>query len=430
MSRRDGQPSIVTDKARHTVLNYVRKVLRWSLDTGDADRLGLDRPFIVAFPHGGGMIHRTRSPFTDEMAEALTSEENLTQLAAVFDPLDRGVRDIWETIVATGRRGREVTELRLDCVGRYNTLPLLWHDQTKVGNYDQAIRIPESVYQCLRERQRKTLTRFEHHHGRPPTPAERAGLALFPSNVRNLHGRKAFRYETFGSRFRKWVDDLDLGRGCVAHQARHTLATKLLAHGAGLHHIKRYLGHVSIQMAEHYAKVATSEIDDILQHIWVAGPAAANPGELLSNPTTAMDREHAEALAVDLSRASTPTEGGFCTFQPVVHGGACPWNLNCRNCDKFVISGADLLYWRRKREQWASIAERAPTDDAADYLHQVFAPTAAAIDGLEKALAGLGLLDEALALDLRRPQDYFHRLWSLSFRPTDLAAADHDAEGT
>jgi hypothetical protein len=45
-----------------------------------------------------------------------------------------------------------------------------------------------------------------------------------------------------------------------------------------------------------------------------------------------------------------------------------------------------------------------PDDATADYLHQVFAPTARAVDGLEKALAGLGLLDQALALDLRRPR--------------------------
>jgi hypothetical protein len=87
------------------------------------------------------------------------------------------------------------------------------------------------------------------------------------------------------------------------------------------------------------------------------------------------------------------------------------------------MTGADLLYWRRKREQWSSLAERAPDDATADYLHQVFEPTARAIDGLEKALAGLGLLDEALALDLRRPQDYFHRVWSLGFKSSDLAGA-------
>jgi hypothetical protein len=71
-----------------------------------------------------------------------------------------------------------------------------------------------------------------------------------------------------------------------------------------------------------------------------------------------MDERQAEVLMIDLSRASAPTEGGFCTYQPVVSGDACPWNLDCHSCDKFVLSGADLLYWRRKREQWASIAER------------------------------------------------------------------------
>jgi hypothetical protein len=88
-----------------------------------------------------------------------------------------------------------------------------------------------------------------------------------------------------------------------------------------------------------------------------------------------------------------------------------------------VLSGADLLYWRRKQEQWRSIAERAPDDATADYLHQVFEPTARAIDGLEKALKAMGLLDQALALDYRRPQDYFHRIWSTGFRAGELAAA-------
>jgi hypothetical protein len=46
----------------------------------------------------------------------------------------------------------------------------------------------------------------------------------------------------------------------------------------------------------------------------------------------------------------------------------------CENCGKFVMSGADLLYWRRKQEQWRAIAERAPDDATADYLHQVFEP--------------------------------------------------------
>ncbi|MER6838890.1 hypothetical protein ABT320_33810 [Streptomyces cellulosae] len=87
------------------------------------------------------------------------------------------------------------------------------------------------------------------------------------------------------------------------------------------------------------------------------------------------------------------------------------------------MSGADLVYWHRKREQWRMLAERAPNSTTADYLHEVFEPTARAIDGLEKALAAVGLLDDALALDLRRPQDYFGKVWSTAFRAQELAHA-------
>ncbi|WP_055631776.1 tyrosine-type recombinase/integrase [Streptomyces griseoruber] len=420
-----GKPSTVTETTLHFVFSHARKFMRWALESGEADRICLPREFVTAFPPMGTGRHRTRSPFTDEVARALADENNLRRFAATHDPGDRGLRDIWETIIVTGRRASEVIKLRLDCTGRYNKLPMLWHDQTKVGNYDQAIRIPEYTFQRIKERQRTTLARFEGRFGRPATAPERARMSLFPASKHNPGFERSVSYAWYGAAFHDWVSDLDLG-SCVTHQARHTLATKLLANGAGLHHIKRFLGHISNRMAEHYAKVAVSEIEDVLQHVWVAGPGTARPGEVLSSGTTPLDRHQAEALALDLTRRSTPAEGGFCTFQPVVDGAACPWNLNCHSCDKFVMSGADLLYWRRKREQWMSIAERAPDDSTADYLHQVFEPTARAIDGLEKALGGLGLLEDALALDLRRPQDYFHRVWSTAFRAADLADAGQD----
>ena len=53
---------------------------------------------------------------------------------------------MWEVIVVTGRRCGEVLKLRLDCIGRYGQLPMLWHDQTKVGNYNESIRIPEPLF--------------------------------------------------------------------------------------------------------------------------------------------------------------------------------------------------------------------------------------------------------------------------------------------
>ncbi|MGA5191438.1 hypothetical protein ACPCSL_33460 [Streptomyces griseoincarnatus] len=70
------------------------------------------------------------------------------------------------------------------------------------------------------------------------------------------------------------------------------------------------------------------------------------------------------------------------------------------------------------------MAERAPDPATRDYLHQLFDPTARAIDGLERALAAVGLLEEALSLDLRRPQDYYGRVWSAAFRAGELAHRD------
>ena len=255
---------------------------------------------------------------------------------------------------------------------------------------------------------------------------QRAELVLFPSIRRSRDGRRALSYNWFQGHFRAWIDELDLG-SVVPHQARHTLATRLLRHGASLTHIRRYLGHVSDRMAEHYAQVAVSEIEDVLQHVWVAGPGAANPGELLSSPLNPLDRRQAEALAIDLSRRSTPTEGGFCTFQPVVDGGACPFNLDCENCDKFVMSGADLLYWHRKREQW-----HCHRRTRSRRCHRRLPPRGLRPHRPRHRRSGEGPgrtqpADDALALDLRRPQDYFHRLWSIGFRAGDLArAADND----
>lgn len=419
VKRPDKKPSIVTSTTRRIVFNHIRKLLYSALESGRADEIQLPRDFITAFPYGGSDSRASRNPYSDDVARALADEANLTAFAAKFDPYDRGLRDVWEVILATGRRCSEVLLLRLDCVGRCGSLPMLWHDQTKVGNLNAGIRIPERIYALIVARQEKTLVRFEGRQGRRPTAAERRDIALFPSRVRNRSEQRAISYGFFSRSFSQWVQEMDLPPS-VPHQARHTLATNLLRAGATLTHIRRYLGQVSDRMAEHYVTITDSDLEGVLQTLWVAGPSASEPGRLLSTPQEPLNREEARNLAIDLSRRSAPADGGFCTFQPVVKGSACPWNLNCHGCDKFVMSGADLVYWRRKQEQWRSIAERAPDDVTADYLHKVFEPTARAIAGLERALSSVGLLEEALTLDLRRPQDYFNRVWNTAFSVADL----------
>ncbi|MEU1034478.1 site-specific integrase [Streptomyces mirabilis] len=402
------------------VFDGMRTVLRDAMDAGRAEQIGLAREFIVALPSGGSGKGRRRRPFSDDVARALADEGNLKCLDGM-DGEDRGLRDVWEAIIVTGRRASEVLKLRLECTGRYRNLPILWHDQTKVGQLDEGIRISERLFQRLEVRQATSEARFAQRHGRPPTRVERLELALFPRRTANRTGTKSVSYGWFQNSFKEWVDSLNFA-GSVAHQARHTLATNLIKNGANLTHVRRYLGQVSDAMAEHYTHLANTDpkLDQALQAVWVAGPGTAQPGILLSAGEP-MSRGEAEALAIDLTRRSTPAEGGFCTYQPVVNGDACPWNMDCHNCGKFVMSGADLVYWHRKREQWRMLAERAPDPATADFLHDVFEPTARAIDGLEKALEAVGLLNEALALDLRRPQDYFGRVWATAFRADELA---------
>lgn len=418
--QRNRGPVAVTKAQVAAIFGAARHVLRTAMDAGETERIGLDRQFVVALPPGGNLRGRRRRPFSDEAARALADETNLSRLDD-SDVDDRGLRDIWESIVTTGRRCSEILTLRLDCISRYKGLPLLWHDQSKVGKLEEAIRISERMYQRIEQRQATTRARFAQRHGHPPTPAQERELALFPRRTANRNGAKSVSYGWFHQLFRAWVLTLDIPH-TVAHQARHTLATNLLKAGANLAQIKRYLGHVSEAMAEHYAHIANTDprLSDALQAVWVSGPGALEPGIILSGGEP-MTRQEAEAMLVDLTHRSTPAEGGFCTFQPVVDGGACPFNLNCHNCDKFVMTGADLVYWHRKREQWRMLAERAPDATTRDYLHQVFDPTARAIDGLERALFAVGLLDEALSLDLRRPQDYYGRVWSAAFRAGELA---------
>jgi len=420
------RPAILTKGTMARHFNGARRVLRGALESGAADKIGLDRAFIITLPYGKVPVGRRR-PFSDDVGRELARESNLRILEG-FDPNDRGARDVWEILVVTGRRCREVLNLRWECIDRHNGLPMFWHDQTKVGLFEDGIRIPERLYELIERRQARTLDLFLQRYSRPATAAERKQIALFPRRHNNRSLLLGVCYAWFYTRFREWMNAIDIAH-CVPHQTRHTLATNLLRNGADLTHVKRYLGHVSESMAEHYVHLANTDprLEDALQAVWVSGPGAAEPGLLLSSGKP-MTRAEAEALAIDLSRASTPAEGGFCTFQPVVNGGACPWNLNCHNCDKFVMSGADLVYWHRKREQWRMIAERAPDSGTADFLHEVFEPTARAIAGLEQALEAVGLIDEALALDLRRPQDYFGRVWNTAFQAGELAQREEDGE--
>jgi hypothetical protein len=123
-------------------------------------------------PEGGPASHAYNSagsPLPQESAITAGGRE-ASQVLATRGPRDAGDGPVIEGVVDNFRQGVVhhpdvpqptrhpgigVLQVRLDCTGRYGGLPRLWHDQTKVGNLDAAIRIPERIYQILGERQAK-----------------------------------------------------------------------------------------------------------------------------------------------------------------------------------------------------------------------------------------------------------------------------------
>jgi integrase len=412
----DGQASTATELSKSQTFNGLRRLMRYALDSGIADALGLRRDFMLAFPEGKQQHSKRPRPLSDDVFEHLISPTNMKLLAA-RDPNDLGIEDIWFIQIRVGRRIGEVVNLRYDCVSEHLGRKYAWFDMTKVNQLDYGVLVPDDVFWVIRERQKKTAERYRLKYGVVPTGKTAQKIALFPSTQQNSHFLSAIAIATFQDRFKKWLQDIELP-GHVSHQARHTLATRLVDAGAPMVVVKQILGHVSERMSEHYTLISSAKIEPYLQQVWVKGPGSKTPGELVRTPEPPADSAIKLKL-IDI--AALPTEGGLCTFKPVVGGADCPKGLRCNDCEDFVLTGADYAYWKRQEERWATYAENAPDDSSRAYVYQLFQNSSMAIAGLEKALSTLGLLEQAKDVDLRNPyQDFFDPIWNRGWRAKDL----------
>ena len=275
------------------------------------------------------------------------------------------------------------------------------------------------MFEIVAARQRTTAERFRRKHGHEPTAVDKRVIALFPTRNANPSFERSLSTSSFAVAFKSWIESDQMSvPGHTTHQARHTLATRLVNAGASMAHVKQVLGHVSERMSESYVLIAGSQVEPFLQQVWVTGPGNPNPGEVVLTPT-ASDTSTAQRLMVDL--AALPTEHGLCTFKPVVGGVDCPFDRKCDSCEHFVLTGADYSYWKRQEQRWAAMAEGAPDGTARDYIYETFERSSQALAGLEKALIAAGLLDQARQVDLRSPrQDFFEPIWTHGWRAGDL----------
>ena len=275
---RDGSPSPATPTTYALTMNAVRRVMRCAMDTGAAATAQLSREFIVSIPYGGAFTHRNPRPFSDPVLRELSDPTNI-RLLDERDPHDGGLLISGRSRLCCGRRISEVVNLRFDCVSEHLGRTWMWVDMTKVGKLDYAVQIPRSVYDIVLRRQAKTLEKFRLKHGRELTARENRTIALFPSRVTNPTFMRSVDTGTFTSTFKDWIESDQMRLpGHTTHQARHTLATRLVKAGASMAHVKTVLGHISERMSDSYVLIAGSQVEPFLQQVWVAGPGNANRG--------------------------------------------------------------------------------------------------------------------------------------------------------
>lgn len=213
--RVDGTPSRATKITYSIMMNALRRVLRWALDSGTVTHLGLPSDLVAAIPAGGTTHTRNPRPFSDSALRQLSDPGNHALLAEA-DMNDMGIADMWAIQIKCGRRIGEIIELRLDCISEHLGRTWMWVDMTKVDKLDYAIQIPKDIFDLIRNRQSVTIDRYERRHGTEPTAGQRRRIALFPSRVTNPTFERSVSGATFSTSFNKWLDRIGLiGRAHV-----------------------------------------------------------------------------------------------------------------------------------------------------------------------------------------------------------------------
>jgi integrase len=429
-----GKDIVLSAGSRHRLTSGIRIVLEQSRKR---QLIGpeLDS-FIVGLPEYPDEKNAPRPrPLSYGDFQLLVSDDALAALDAA-DKDDIGLTDIWLTHAFQGGRISETLHLRLGCVGLIGAAqPYIWRDITKISIVDYGMPCYLPVYQRLLRRQSITRAKLRARYAdqlasldarqRERLEAEwERTMPLFPRATQNpdltIEASKDWFYQSWTA----WFQGLGLS-GITTHQTRATLATSLLNNGAPAALVRQLLGHFSEQALAHYARYNDENITRHLQQVWAAGPGMDKPGTILLRPTDLITSDSSAAAArIDLT--VVPVEHGLCRYGPVVGGKNCPFQKNCTNgargpCEHFVLTGADLAYWERKRDAAFHFAEGAPNDEARDYILGQWHPWEPVLDALREALDELGLLEEAERLDLRTPvQDYFNPLFSTGWTLAQL----------
>lgn len=432
------QAPVLTTLTRMVYMKSIRILLQHSRDRRrtcpELDSFTLALPMISRQPNAP----RPR-PMAFGEFQTLVAPANILRLEAA-DRADVGLADIWLVQAFQGGRIGETLGLRLGCIGLVgNAQPYIWRDITKNRIVDHGVPCHLPVYERLLARQEKTRSKLRRRYGAKLStlsPRERQRvedgweqtMPLFPRSVRNPDLVFELSQDAFRRSWGLWLKSLGV-RNLKTHQTRATLATSLLNNGAPPALVRQMLGHFSPEALVHYASYNNESMTRHLQQVWAAGPGMDKPGTILLRPAE-LDGCNPRAAADRIDLTVIPVEHGLCRYGPVVGGSQCPKAKHCTTapdgpCEHFVLTGADLTYWERKRDAAYHFAEGAPNSDARDYILNQWEPWESVLNNLREALNELGLLEEAEKLDLRTPlHDYFSPVFATGWQVTDLQTGE------
>lgn len=429
-------------RSRHIFMSNMRIVLRHSSERRRTPP-SMDS-FILGLPQYERPKQNPRPrPLTYADYALLVSPDSTAALDKV-DVYDVGFTDIWLTQAYQGGRISETLKLRLGCVGLVGSAqPYIWRDISKAGVVDYGMPCYLPVYERLIQRQEKTRRKLRDRYSDTLAALDDRGRAqleaswdrtmpLFPRGKSNPDLIVEVTQSVFRRQWTEWFEGLGL-QGLTTHQTRATLATSLLNNGAPPELVRQLLGHFSPEALAHYGNYGNDTMATHLNKVWAAGPGMDKPGTILLRPNDIGDSDPVAAAArIDLT--IVPVEHGLCRYGPVVGGANCPFDKNCSRgprgaCEHFVLTGADLGYWERKRDAAYHFAEGAPTDEARDYIIGEWEPWEIVLRALRAELGELGLLEEAENLDLRTPvRDYFEPLFATGWPVSHLSRTDEESE--
>lgn len=441
--RRGRQIGTLTESTRHTFMSGMRTVLNDSREKGRTPEK-LDQ-FIFNLPEypSHRSVPRPR-PIAFNDFQVMVAPDNLSALDDL-DINDVGYSDIWMTQAFQGGRIGETCSVRLGCVGMVgHAQPYFWRDMTKIGVIDYGVPCYLPVYERLLSRREKTLGKLRARYANQLdglTDRQRSQIEsewdrtmpMFPRNTGNPDLTLSVTQDGFRRPFQAWFEALGL-TGISTHRTRATLATDLLNNGAPPDLVREILGHISLDALSSYAQYNDSSKLKHLNHVWAAGPGMNKPGTILLKPSDVIAGD-AKAAASRINLAIIPVEHGGCRYGPVVGGQSCPFGKKCTTgengiCEHYVVTGADLSYWERKRDADYHFAEGAPNDEARDYILSAWEKWEPVLSGLRQALDELGLLEAAESLDLRSPvHDYLDPLFTTGFPAAAfLAGSETDSD--